>query len=552
MGILLLIFSLVFNSGNADSTSPATELEKIVLSATDRCVSGVSVAEKVYRAKEGYGIKFGTASVKGRLVLQLDGTYAITRITVTAAPYSGEAQSTKGFSILGSTIGWQSSSLQPYPLTPTTAYTTSVLDIEALQDSKNRFYISRIDFEAADPYPTQTRITAPYSIDFGSLPIVDGEPAGDVQDVIVTARNTADSLRLRLKVGNVFTLNQQALPHAGGEINITCLTATPNTTVSDTLFIEHIAIPIKISTYIPKPVVLDTIPCLLDYGYAEGLSDSLLKSALGEIAQCGLRYRYGAGHSKSWDGFYHTDRDTVTNRVLDMYSLNLRYFNPANPTASVSGFDIEHMFPKSWWGGTVNRAYCDLYHLVPGDYSANRSKSNHAPGYITDTTFYNGSFATGGNTAYPVAKVFCPDDDYKGDFARAYFYIATAYGDSLSWVRSGEPSLCMTNASYLEFQPWLVEVLLAWHRADPVSIKEIERAHQVQAIQGNRNPYIDYPDLVEYIWGNRQGQAYHFDEPTAIEAVRDLSGENIRKILRSGKLLIVREGKTYTVLGAQL
>lgn len=552
MSILLLIFSLVFNSGNADSNTPATELDKIVLSATDRCVSSVSVAEKVYRAKEGYGIKFGTSSVQGHLTLLLDATYTITRVTITAAPYNGEAQTTKGFSFLGTTINWQDSDLREYTLTPTTPFVTDTLDIQALQARYNRFYISRIDFEAADPYPTQTRITAPYSIDFGSLPIEDGEPAGDVQDVIVTARNAADSLHLRLKVGNVFSLNQSALPATGGEVNITCLTSLANRTFYDTLFIEQIAIPLKIYTYIPTPVSLDTIPCLLDYSYAEGLSDSTLKSALGEITQCGIRYRYGAGHSKSWDGFYHTDRDTTTNRVLDMYSDNLRYFNPAAPTASVSGFDIEHMLPKSWWGGTVNRAYCDLYHLVPGDYSANRSKSNHAPGFVSDTTFFNGSFVTGGNTAYPVSKVFCPDDEYKGDFARAYFYIATAYGDSLTWVKSGEPGLCMTNASYLEFQPWLIEVLLAWHRADPVSVKEIERARQVQAIQGNRNPYIDYPDLVEYIWGNQQGQPYHFGTPTAIQPVRDLSGENIRKILRSGRLLIVRDGKTYTVLGAQL
>ena len=56
------------------------------------------------------------------------------------------------------------------------------------------------------------------------------------------------------------------------------------------------------------------------------------------------------------------------------------------------------------------------------------------------------------------------------------------------------------------FSDTIQKVLLDWHRADPVSDKEICRADQISTIQHNRNPFIDYPDLVEYIWGNRKGQ----------------------------------------------
>ena len=49
-----------------------------------------------------------------------------------------------------------------------------------------------------------------------------------------------------------------------------------------------------------------------------------------------------------------------------------------------------------------------------------------------------------------------------------------------------------------------------WHRADPVSEKERRRAETVFSIQGNRNPYIDYPELVEFIWGNKKGQTVDF------------------------------------------
>jgi hypothetical protein len=44
--------------------------------------------------------------------------------------------------------------------------------------------------------------------------------------------------------------------------------------------------------------------------------------------------------------------------------------------------------------------------------------------------------------------------------------------------------------------------MLKWHREDPVSIKEVRRNEEIYKIQGNRNPYIDYPELVEYVWGD--------------------------------------------------
>ena len=297
------------------------------------------------------------------------------------------------------------------------------------------------------------------------------------------------------------------------------------------------------------------------YQFAQGTADSTLKNHLGYIICTGQRYKYGSGSKKSWDAFYHTDRDTVTNQVLDMYSNEVRYFNPEKPTASVKDFDIEHMLPKSWWGGDVNPAYCDIYHLVPGDYSANRSKSNHAPGIPADSTFNNGSFVTGSGAAYGLTRVFCPEDQYKGDFARAYFYIATCYGDSLTWLTTGEPGIAMTNEGWEEFRPWLRDLLLSWHRMDPVSQKELDRAVEVNKIQGNRNPFIDYPELAEFIWGNKQGQAvdfYQLDQSYGDQYGDNCSGTDLtetetpaaaRKEIRDGQLVILRNASIFTVLG---
>lgn len=261
------------------------------------------------------------------------------------------------------------------------------------------------------------------------------------------------------------------------------------------------------------------------YDAIEGKNDSALKSTLSLIVRGGVRYEYGTNqyHSTNnppqwqigdlkafgtWYAFPQTDcRSDGT--IWDMYSNTRRYF-PTVLGASACAVQIEHCFPKSWWGGDVNDAYKDLYHLSPSDPQANGQKNNYPPGHVQKgDKFDNGSFRMDAakSSAYGWA-CFEPAAEYRGDFARAYFYIATAYED-LVWAGSGSPfnaANAMTNNSYLEFQPWLTQVLLDWHRADPVSQKERERADIIFQIQGNRNPYIDYPELIELIWGDRQGQ----------------------------------------------
>ena len=249
------------------------------------------------------------------------------------------------------------------------------------------------------------------------------------------------------------------------------------------------------------------------YAPVEGLSDSLLKSKLAELtwSHYTKRYSYGSGKNSTWEAFWYTDRNEADNSVVDMYSNNKRYFK-SDMTASVTDCDIEHMFPNSWFGGESGNkhAYCDLHHLVPADYSANRSKSNRGPGVPTDTTFNNGVWVNGKDGGRDNLEVFCPPDEYKGDFARAFFYIATTYGDTAVWQKEAVPNH-MSNSDWHEFLPLTRDLLLEWHRNDPVSEKERVRMNTVYGLQGNRNPFIDYPCLAEYIWGVRQGEAFNLD-----------------------------------------
>ena len=260
------------------------------------------------------------------------------------------------------------------------------------------------------------------------------------------------------------------------------------------------------------------------YVEAQGLRDSLLRQALYDTIRGGVRIHYGTQGYGYYDGIYYpgtwnyfpqTDF-RADGTVWDMYSNTKRYFT--HDGGSACGLEIEHCLPKSWWGwtssatGSSKRAYQDLYILNPADGSANGNKSNYPPGHVVQgDKFDNGSFRMDKAKSSQYGWIcFEPAEEYRGDFARTYFYVATAYADLPFGAGSAELQRYLTDSTYLVFKPWLVEVLLDWHRSDPVSEKERRRAEAVFSIQGNRNPYIDYPELVEYIWGNKKGQAVDF------------------------------------------
>ena len=583
-------YTIVFNSGYADGTKETSDMYSLVYSATDNCVSGIRKASKIYRAKEGYGIKGGTGTAKGEVTIGLDDTYHISTMTVYTACFGTDSTKNYGLYVCGQKIQWTTghkTNILPYTLTVDADLDSITIAAENVKN--NRWYVQKIEFEAANPHPGKAVLDMQYAgLTFEAASwFSEDEPMEDALDFLVAGKNISGTISLTMKSGSTFILSPTTLPATGGDGSVSysiTMTAPPakaitykdtilvTATGSDAISYTHklpVELTVKPQSSGSSTFDLDTTRMVVGpmpgnyYQLAQGTADSTLKNHLGTIICCGKRYRYGSGSKKTWDAFWYTDRDTNTNQVLDMYSHNVRYFNPDKPTASVAEFDIEHMLPKSWWGGDVNPAYCDLFHLVPGDYSANRSKSNHAPGIPSDSTFNNGSFVTGSGSAYGLTRVFCPEDAYKGDFARAYFYIATCYGDSLTWLTTGEPGIAMTNEGWQEFRPWLRELLVAWHRLDPVSEKEKARAIEVNKIQGNRNPFIDYPELVEFIWGNRQGEAVDFreleqsygdaysEEMMDVPSIGDTAPVASKKI-HNGNVLIFRNESIFTPLGQRI
>lgn len=261
------------------------------------------------------------------------------------------------------------------------------------------------------------------------------------------------------------------------------------------------------------------------YNAAAGKRDAELKGTLKSIIRNHTVLNYGSGENSSWYCFYYSDRDTNTNLCMDMYCDDWEPFT--TPGEKVSGCNIEHSFAKSWWGGSENDAYKDCYHLNPSNSTANSARGNYPLGNVETPTKTVGSLKIGKRHHDGLNEdhfIWEPKDEYKGDFARAYFYMATCYGRDLNgnvpdlkayngWRLDNKDvgsRYAMQNDTYLEFQDWEIEVLIQWHRQDPVSSKEIDRADAVNNFQHNRNPFIDYPCLAEYIWGNRKGEPVDF------------------------------------------
>ena len=238
------------------------------------------------------------------------------------------------------------------------------------------------------------------------------------------------------------------------------------------------------------------------YNSINGLADRDLKDALHSLI-------YNHTEVKSYSAlpeyFRTTDRFPGTDYWWDMYSdMEVSMYITFG-----TYMNREHCFPKSWWGGSTSTpAYVDLFHLYPSEAKANQAKSNYPLGEVVTSTFDNGvvkvGYATTGQGG-GAQKVFEPNEEYIGDFARTYFYVVTCY-QNLTW--DSKYMFMLEQNDYPTLKPWAIDLLLKWHRADPVSQKEVDRNEAVYGFQGNRNPFIDHPELVEYIWGNKIGQKY--------------------------------------------
>jgi endonuclease I len=234
------------------------------------------------------------------------------------------------------------------------------------------------------------------------------------------------------------------------------------------------------------------------YDSAAGLSGASLRQELHNIID---------GHTEKsydylWTAFASTDiRSSLGSDYIWCMYTEQEFHHDEDQSAGTNlagTYNREHSWPKSW----ANEAYphyTDLYHLYPSQGIANSTRNNNPYGEVADGsatyTSANGSQSGPARSGLGyTGTVFEPIDDYKGDFARTYFYISTRYyGEDGTWNNVEMADGC-------ELKEWALDMLMDWHQLDPVSQKELDRIEDVYAIQGNRNPFIDHPEYADSIW----------------------------------------------------
>jgi hypothetical protein len=252
--------------------------------------------------------------------------------------------------------------------------------------------------------------------------------------------------------------------------------------------------------------VTSTVP-LGYYSSLEGLSGAALKQALQDIIANPSVVRVH-NYDDVWDILKTSDQNPEnSNQVWLIYTetprskIDLQLGN-----SNVGKWNREHIYCQSRGGFSTGTDYltpfsdgitiwtattgandigagvCDAHHIRAVDGQENSSRNNR--NYGVD---YNGPIAT-------------PTTTWKGDVARACFYMAVRY-DGLNVVNGNPPENSIGQIGDLA-------TLLTWNQTDPRDDFEMNRNNYIYTWQVNRNPFIDYPNLADYVFGSNFGQPW--------------------------------------------
>lgn len=242
------------------------------------------------------------------------------------------------------------------------------------------------------------------------------------------------------------------------------------------------------------------------YQGANGKSGQSLRAALASII--------AQNHSVvSYDGLitaYELTDTRPDGYVRDWYSCTTNYRHGKDTGGykkEGDSYNREHSVPQSWFSKR-SPMKSDIVHVVPTDGYVNNRRSSFPFGEVGNVTYKaNEDYCRLGSSKTPgySGTVFEVPDEVKGDMARIYFYMATRYKDQCGNWGGG----IFTSDGMVK---WELDQMLAWSRQDPVDNREIARNNAVQEVQKNRNPFVDYPGLEEYIWGTKKDQTFSYDQ----------------------------------------
>lgn len=316
------------------------------------------------------------------------------------------------------------------------------------------------------------------------------------------------------------------------------------------LLILSILVAVSLSAFNRPVTPADSLPAY--YESIDGASGKDLMDAIQRVAKIGYRaddFRYDS----IWLAFQHTDM-RPDGYIWEIYSdCDFVYekdrTSNTTQTGECKGYNREHAMCQSWFGtaslagkemssSKKNSPGSDIFHIYPTAYGMNSRRGNRPYGEVAVAAYtsFNGtkygtpkSISVSNTVAGAFVEastsmstnVLEPIDEYKGDIARSYFGTMVKWAGEWAFNKAEEGRVIFDTTIDADthygpenkygLTPYGVAMLIKWHRQDPVSQKEIDRNNAIQLTQGNRNPFIDYPYLVEYIWGERSGQALDFD-----------------------------------------
>ena len=246
------------------------------------------------------------------------------------------------------------------------------------------------------------------------------------------------------------------------------------------------------------------------YQNANGKKGAALKTALSQII--------GNPDVVSYDGLieaYHKTDTRADGKLRDWYSnaTNYTWSDRNGNSKEGAGWNREHSVPQSWFSKSKPMV-SDIVHVLPTDCYVNNRRSSYPFGEVGNTTYQsaNGYSKLGTcKTSGYSGTVFEPNDEIKGDIARIYFYMVTCYEDRFTSWTAGSATQVFSTDRYQGLKTWCMDMMVRWSKQDPVDELEIARNNAVQEVQGNRNPFVDYPGLEDYVWGSKKDVAFSYD-----------------------------------------
>jgi endonuclease I len=169
-----------------------------------------------------------------------------------------------------------------------------------------------------------------------------------------------------------------------------------------------------------------------------------------------------------------------------------------------TGWNREHVWPKSYGVGYTGPDTSDLFALRAADWSVNSARNNRYyddcldPSACTIPAHDEAAADTGKMSVAGTTGIFMPPAAVRGDLARSLFYMSTRYDGTDPNTEDLTLSNCPCDTLN---KMGMLSTLLEWHIADPVDAAEMQRNDLLCSdYQHNRNPYIDFPELVSFIF----------------------------------------------------